>query len=175
MRHVAALVLGLAWAACAFDAAAEAELKPWEGKASPALAGPSLDGRRIDLKDLHGRVVLVNFWATWCGPCADEMPSIERLKAKLEGRPFDVVTVNFGESRERIKEFLWRQRVSLPVMLDPDKEAANAWNAKGLPMSFLVGADGRVRYWVFGEMDWSRGEALQAVQQLVAEAPHARR
>jgi thiol-disulfide isomerase/thioredoxin len=118
-------------------------------------------------------VVLVNFWATWCEPCIAEMPSIERLRAKLGGQPFDVIAVNYGESRERITEFLQRQHVSLPVLLDPGQEAANAWNAKGLPMTFLVDADGRVRYWVFGEMDWDRGEGLKVVQQLVAEAPRA--
>jgi thiol-disulfide isomerase/thioredoxin len=173
MKPVAVLVLAAALAAAAPGASAEASIKPWSGTPRLALSGRALDGHGVDLEALQGHVVLVNFWATWCEPCIAEMPSIERLRAKLGGQPFDVIAVNYGESRERITEFLQRQHVSLPVLLDPGQEAANAWNAKGLPMTFLVDADGRVRYWVFGEMDWDRGEGLKVVQQLVAEAPRA--
>jgi thiol-disulfide isomerase/thioredoxin len=175
MTRLAAVLLALACAAATLDASAEARIRSWDGAMRLPLAGRGLDGHAIDLQDLKGRVVLVNFWATWCEPCREEMPSIEKLRAKLDGRPFDVLTVNYGESRERVAEFLERQRVHLPVVLDPDKQAAETWNAKGLPMTFLVGADGRVRYFVFGEMDWSRGEALRLVQKLVAEAPGAGR
>ena len=175
MRRIAARLLLVALAAASFDAAAESQLRRWDGAPHLPLAGPALDGHSIDLRGLQGRVVLVNFWATWCEPCRDEMPAIARLQAKLKGKPFDVLAVNYGESRERVAEFLQRERVDLPVLLDPDKQAAEAWNAKGLPMTFLVDADGRVRYWVFGEKDWSRGEALALVQKLVAEAPRARR
>jgi thiol-disulfide isomerase/thioredoxin len=120
-------------------------------------------------------VVLVNFWATWCEPCREEMPSIEKLRARLAGRPFDVLAVNYVESPEKVSDFLKRENITLPVLLDRDQQAAEAWNAKGLPMTFLVDAGGRVRYWAFGEMDWSGGEALKIVEQLVAEAPHAGR
>ena len=129
----------------------------------------------MDLKDLRGRVVLVNFWATWCEPCRDEMPSFERLRAKLADQPFDVLAVNYGEGVARINGFLRTRNLSLTVLLDPEKEAANAWRAGGLPMTFLVDAQGRVRYSVFGERDWSEGEGLAVVQRLIAEAPRAGR
>jgi thiol-disulfide isomerase/thioredoxin len=119
-------------------------------------------------------VVVVNFWATWCEPCRDEMPSLERLHDKLKGRPFEVLTVNYGESNAKVTEFLRKQGVSLPVLMDPEKEAAGAWNAKGLPMTFIVDAKGKVRYWAFGERDWSEGESLRIVEKLLAEAPRAR-
>jgi len=173
MRRFAALMLALA--AASLDAAAESQLKPWEGAPRLPLAGAALDGRSLDLKGMQGRVVLVNFWAIWCEPCRDEMPAIVRLQEKLKGKPFGVLAVNYGESKERVAEFLQRQRFTLPVLLDPDKQAAETWNAKGLPMTFLVDADGRVRYWVFGEKDWSAGEALALVEKLVSEAPRARR
>ena len=154
---------------------ASAELRPWTGGETPPLAGTSLDGRAMDLRDHKGRVVLVNFWATWCDPCREEMPSFERLRTRLRGRPFEVVTVNFGEGPARIQPFLERHRISLPVLLDRDKEAAAAWHAGGLPMTFLVDAHGRVRYSAFGEADWSRGEPLRVVESLVKEAePRAR-
>ena len=160
--RAAAAVCALAAAA----AAAETHLKPWSGGNTPALARSDLTGRLVDLKDLKGRVVLVNFWATWCEPCRDEMPSIERLRAKMAGRPFEVLTVNYGEGAARIASFLAREKIALTVLLDPDKETAAEWRAGGLPMTFLVDAEGRVRYSAFGECDWSAGEALRAVESL---------
>lgn len=149
-------------------------LRQWTGEETPELARPELSGRTIDLKDLKGRVVLVNFWATWCDPCREEMPSFERLRDKLKGRPFEVLTVNYGEGVAKIGEFMRKHKLSLPVLLDPDKEAAAAWRARGLPMTFLVDARGAVRYSAFGECDWSEGEPLRVVESLLAEAPHAR-
>jgi thiol-disulfide isomerase/thioredoxin len=164
------MALGAATLACA-----EAPIRPWAGKATPPLARPDLQGRRVDLAAMHGRVVLVNFWATWCEPCRAEMPSIERLRSKLKGRPFDVLTVNYGESRAKAAAFMGHEKLDLPVLLDPDNEASDAWGAKGLPMTFLVDARGSIRYYAFGERDWSGGESLALVERLLAEAPGARR
>lgn len=155
--------------------ASVAPIRAWTGKATPALALSDLAGRPIDLRDFRGRVVLVNFWATWCEPCRDEMPAIARLRDQLKGQPFEVLTVNYGESNAKVAAFLQKEKLDVPVLLDPDKAAAERWNAKGLPMTFLVDARGRVRYWVFGERDWSEGEALKHVEKLVAEAGVARR
>ena len=156
-------------------ALANTELKPWKGGDTPPLAAPTLDGKQVDLRDLKGRVVLVNFWATWCEPCREEMPSFQRLRDKLKGRPFEVITVNYGEGPAKIQPFLARWRIDLPVLLDRDKDAAEAWHAGGLPMTFLVDAQGRVRYSAFGECDWSMGEPLRVVESLLAEAaPRAR-
>jgi thiol-disulfide isomerase/thioredoxin len=153
---------------------ADAELRPWSGGPTPRLARPDLEGRTVDLRELKGRVVVVNFWATWCDPCREEMPSFERLRERLKGQPFEVLTVNYGEGRERIQQFLDRHRLTLPVLLDPEKQAAAAWRAGGLPMTFIVDARGRVRYSAFGESDWSAGEPLRVVEALVAEVPRAR-
>ena len=170
MRRLAAAAL----AAVALAAAAETQLRPWEGREAPALVRNDLDGKSVSLEQYRGRVVLVNFWATWCDPCREEMPSIERLRAKMAGRPFEVLTVNYGEAPERVAEFLKRQRLSLPVLLDTDKKAADEWKAGGLPMTFLVDAKGHIRYSAFGECDWSAGEPLRIVEALVAEVPRAR-
>ena len=164
----------IAAAAPLATSASETQLRKWTGAETPVLARPDLTGRTIDLKDLRGRVVLVNFWATWCDPCREEMPSFERLRDKLEGKPFEVLTVNYGEGAARIGEFMRKQNLSLPVLLDPDKEAAAAWRAGGLPMTFLIDARGVVRYSAFGECDWSEGEPLRVVESLLAEAPRAR-
>ena len=164
-------------AALAVPAASHAErqLQPWKGGDTPLLSLPDLQGRTVDLRELRGRVVLVAFWATWCEPCREEMPSIGRLRERLAGKPFEVLLVNFGEGTPRIEEYLRREKLQLPVLRDADKAAAAAWRAGGLPMTFLVDARGRVRYSVFGEKDWSEGEALTTVERLVAEAGRARR
>ena len=166
---LAALVLA------AGAALAESDIKPWKGKATLPLARTDIEGKAVDLKAMHGRVLVVNFWATWCVPCRDEMPSLQRLRARLAGKPFEVITVNFGESAEKIAQFLDKENVTLPVLLDTQKESAKDWGVGGLPMTFLVDARGRVRYSVFGERDWSEGPSLALVERLVAEAPGARR
>jgi thiol-disulfide isomerase/thioredoxin len=174
MHAVRRVLAAAAIAAGPFGALAEADIKPWKGKATLPLAGSDVTGRAVDLKAKRGRVLVVNFWATWCEPCRDEMPSLQRLADKLAGKPFEVLAVNFGESPEKVAQFLGKEKVTLPVMLDTQKESARAWGVGGLPMTFLVDARGRVRYSVFGERDWSEGASLALVEKLVAEAPVAR-
>ena len=154
---------------------AQGEIKPWKGGATPVLALKDLDGRAVDLAGLGGRVVLINFWATWCEPCRDEMPSLVRLRDKLEGRPFELVMVNYGESNATVARLMSKLGLSIPVLLDPEKKIAQEWRVGGLPMTFLVDATGRVRFSTFGEHDWSEGEAFAAVDRLVAEARRAQR
>jgi cytochrome c biogenesis protein CcmG/thiol:disulfide interchange protein DsbE len=176
VRFVTALrvAAAAALAAAASTACAEADIKPWTGKTTPRLAVKDLAGKPVDLKSLKGNVVVVNFWATWCEPCRDELPALLGLKEKLAGRRFELVTVNYGESAEKIAQFLQRERLSLPTLLDTRKEVAKDWNVRGLPMTFVVDAQGRVRYWVFGERAWSEGESLALVEKLLSEVPNAR-
>jgi thiol-disulfide isomerase/thioredoxin len=174
VRDVFRRVAAVAFAVAAATANAEAEIKKWTGNAIPVLSRQDLGGKTIDLKDFRGRVVVVNFWATWCEPCKDEMPSLERLKAKLAGRPLEVLTVNYGEFPEKIAPFLAREKIALPVLLDTQKDAAKEWKVGGLPMTFIVDAKGRLRLWVFGERDWSGAETVKIIEKLLAEAPRAR-
>lgn len=140
---------------------------PWSRADTPPLALKDLDGRTHALADYRGKVVLLNFWATWCEPCKDEMPSIVKLKELLAGRPFEVLTINFGESPSRVREFLARERLDLIALLDPNKEAARAWRVRVLPASVVIGPDGRARYSVVGEIDWGTPTALRTVQGLL--------
>ena len=168
----------MAAAACAVAATAavaEADLKPWKGEGTPRLAGVDVAGKPFDLESRRGRVVVVNFWATWCEPCRDELPSLERLQKARPGKPLEVVSVNFGEQPERIRTFLEREFVELPVVLDRDKEAARQWKVGGLPMTFIVDARGRIRYQVYGERKWDDAKTLAVVDKLIAEAPRAGR
>lgn len=166
----AVLVGGLAWTAVLSAPGARAEptrFIPWNDTRTPALALRDLKGQPHGLADLRGKVVLVNFWATWCEPCRDEMPSMQRLEASLAGQPFAVLAVNFGESPQRVREFTDRLGLGFRVLLDPDREASRAWRVRVLPSSFLVDADGRVRHAVVGEMDWASREAERMVRALL--------
>ena len=127
-----------------------------------------MTGRAHTLADYRGNVILINFWATWCEPCREEMPSMRTLRERLAGQPFDVLAINYGESSTRVGEFLARERLDLTVLLDPNKDAARAWRVRVLPGSFLVGSDGRVRFSVIGEFDWASDEAMKTVRALLA-------
>lgn len=151
---------------CATLAAAQ-QLRPWTGGATPPLALQDLDGRPHALEDYRGKVVLINFWATWCEPCRAEMPSINKLRASLAGKPFVVLAVNLGETEPRIRRFMEQVRLDFPVLLDRDSAVTKAWRARVLPASFLVGPDGRIRHAVIGEYDWTQDAARQAILSLL--------
>ncbi|NBR26999.1 MAG: TlpA family protein disulfide reductase [Betaproteobacteria bacterium] len=142
-------------------------LKPWGGKATPVIELADPEGRKYRLADFRGQVVLVNFWATWCEPCRDEMPSMQRLKRRFDGRPFAVVAVNVGESEARIGEFLQKLPLDFVILRDHSSAAMKAWGARGLPASFIVGRDGRVRYSHIGELNWDDPRLAATVEGLL--------
>lgn len=129
----------------------------------------ALSGGNFSVADLRGKVVLVNFWATWCEPCREEMPSLERLRASMAGRPFAILAVNLAEPESRVRGFLNQVPLAFPVLLDPDRTAAKAWKARYLPATFIIGPDGRVRYSYFGELDWSRDSVRKTIAALLPQ------
>jgi thiol-disulfide isomerase/thioredoxin len=152
--------------ALALPAAAE-ELKPWAGGATPPLELADLRGKKHSLADYRGKVVLVNFWATWCEPCREEMPSMERLRVSLAERPFAVLAVNLAEPESRIAKFLDTVPVGFPILLDRDTKTTRAWQAKVLPATYVVGPDGAIRYRHVGELDWSKPEVRKLILGLM--------
>jgi thiol-disulfide isomerase/thioredoxin len=164
------LLAGLAWV-CALaipgGQADEGRFVPWKNVKTPPLALRDLAGRQHALADYRGKVVLVNFWATWCEPCREEMPSMQRLKERFAGEPFAVLAVNYGEAETRASEFLKRSSLDLTVLLDPSQDVSRAWRVRVLPASFLVGPDGRARYAVIGEIDWMSRAAVETVRRLL--------
>lgn len=164
----------LALAACAaMQAAGAAEILRWTGDPRLALQLEDLKGRTHRLQDYRGTVLLVNFWATWCEPCRAEMPSIERLYRSLAGRPFQVLAVNLAEPRSRIDHFLANLPLSFPILLDRDTQTAKEWRARILPATYLVDAEGRVRYVHYGELDWAGPAARAKVQELLGRIPRS--
>jgi thiol-disulfide isomerase/thioredoxin len=172
-RLVLAVVLGLAVTAQAASLETGKFLAPESADVAP-LELRDMAGKLHRLSDYRGKVVLLNFWATWCEPCREEMPSMRALKHRMDGvrkDAFIVLAVNYGENEIRIGSFLQQYPLDFPVLLDPFGEAWRAWRPKLLPASFLIGRDGRLRYRVLGELDWTGAEASRMVQNLMREKP----
>lgn len=148
-----------------------ASLQPWTGAAAaPPLALPRLDGPPLGLDTLRGRVVLVNFWATWCEPCIEEMPSMDALHRRLAAAPFEILAVNYMEGEPRIRGFLARTPVGFPILRDSDGAVARRWQARVFPSSFVVDAAGRLRLHVTGSIDWLAPAVERALQPLLDAA-----
>jgi thiol-disulfide isomerase/thioredoxin len=148
-----------------------ADLAPWTGGPAPALELRALDGQGHRLADYPGKVVLVNFWATWCAPCREEMPSMQQLKETLAGRPFVILAVNLDEPEARIRRFLSELKVDFVVLLDPGKTAARAWNARILPASYVIAPDGGIRYSLVGDLDWGHERVVKRISELLPSGP----
>ena len=152
--------------------AGAAELRPWTGDATPpGLVLKDLDGREHRLADYRGKVVLLNFWATWCEPCREEMPAMQRLQERLAGTPFVVLAVDFGEGEPRVRGFLEKMRLQFTFLLDRDGGAARAWRVRVLPVSFVIDPDGKIRYSAVGDAAWDSPPVEQAIRGLLPRAP----
>ena len=168
MRALLALALlaglvsspGAAWAA-------GGELKPWSGGATPPLTLRDLQGKKHKLADYRGKVVVLNFWATWCDPCREEMPSMQRLQDKLADKPFAILAVDFGEGAPRINDFLKEVPVRFTVLLDHDTSAATAWKVKVLPTTLVLDPGQRIRYSVIGDLEWDSPAVERAIRSLL--------
>ena len=160
------LAFALLFAGAAFAVSAT-ELKPWEGGATPPLALEDMKGTTHSLSEYKGKVVLVNFWATWCEPCRAEMPSIDRLRSSLKGKPFEVLAVNMAEPLSRIEKFSAAMPLGFPLLRDRDGSVSKTWKAKLLPASYLIGRDGRIHYVAYGELDWSSEPVRARVNELL--------
>jgi thiol-disulfide isomerase/thioredoxin len=146
------------------------ELSPYTAQpGTAAIDLPDVKGQQHSLEDYRGQVVLVNFWASWCPPCIQEMPVLERLKQALNDQPFEVLAVNVGEQKYRVWKFVKLISFGLPVLLDTRKDIFKAWGASVLPTSFLLDKQGRIRYRVQGDIEWNSENVISLIEQLINE------
>jgi peroxiredoxin len=135
--------------------------------AAPPLELADAGGTVHRLADYRGKVVLVNFWATWCEPCLAELPGIERLRASFAGRPLAVLAVQMEGSARMSRDTAEKLSLRFPMLVDRDSAASEAWGVKLVPTSFLIGPDGAVAFRHEGEMDWSDVAARRRIESLL--------
>jgi thiol-disulfide isomerase/thioredoxin len=166
-QHLAACAACLA--ATGVSAAPDAVLKPWPARqATPALHLTGLDGKEWNLAQLRGKVVVVNFWASWCGPCVDELPVLNAL-ARTKPDQVAVVGVNYKEPLDSIERFSQAHPFAYPVLRDRSGEMFKQWTAGVMPTTILVDRQGRARWRSVGEIGAGDTRLKAAIDALVAE------
>ena len=137
------------------------------GDSAPGFALPGLDGAPIRLSDLSGQVVLVNFWATWCKPCEDEMPAMQRLYSALAGEDFEMLAISVDESPSDVEAFVDRMGLKFPILLDPEQASSRLYQTTGFPESILVDQDGRIVERYVGPRQWDHPDYQARIRSLM--------
>ncbi len=136
---------------------------------APKLEMTDMDGEPQKLADLRGKVVIVNFWATWCPPCRAELPSMNRAWNQLDQERFAMLAVNVGEDEDTIFSFMGDYPIEFPVWLDQSGKAAREWPLRGLPTTYIIDKNGRIAYRAIGGREWDDDALLEKIRALAEE------
>ena len=152
-----------------FEKAGVVELK--EGQSAPGFTLGTLDGHRASVADHRDKLVVLNFWATWCQPCTLEMPSLEALWNRYRDRGLVVVgiSVDRGAPKNLIEPYVRNLKLTFPILLDPDSKTSDRWRVTALPSTFLVRPGGEVAGMAMGAREWNSDEMRALVERLL---PH---
>lgn len=141
-----------------------------EYREAPDFSLNDLNGKPVKLSDFRGRVVLLNFWATWCNVCVDEMDSLNRAYRDMKDKGFVVIAISIDQSKKAVSEFVRLKGLEFPVLLDPEKEVYfDRYAVFGLPASFLIDKKGNIRERYIGEEDWQDRTFTEKVLKLLNE------
>ena len=161
---------------CALPASAENKLPPLThgltaiptGTHAPPLRLPDLDEEMVDIQDFAGKVVVVNFWATWCPPCRREMPSLERLREQTANDGVMILAVNIGEDTDTVFSFLGtiEPAPNFPLLFDLEAESLGDWRVQGLPTTYVVAPDGTLAYRAVGGREFDHLEIIKQLRSL---------
>jgi thiol-disulfide isomerase/thioredoxin len=170
-----AVLFGLLLLIGPLHAHAQFDKTPWpRSHPTPNIDVVDMQGQRWTSAKLKGRVVVLNFWATWCGPCKEEMPSLQALHS-ADGSPPVVIGINVKETASTVQRFATAQGLAFPLVLDPQGEMTRRWGVRIYPTTLLIGPDGQARWRVVGEVDWSSPEAADWLSALQKSASLTRR
>jgi peroxiredoxin len=143
-------------------------IRPAKPTAAPDFTTPRLGGSEVRLGTERGKVVLLNFWATWCPPCKEEMPSMERLYRRFQARGFTILALSIDAGGpEVVESFVKRLGLTFPIGLDPKLEIANLYTVRGLPASFLIDRSGRITGVALGPRNWDSRAAHTVLEALL--------
>lgn len=140
-----------------------------DGREAPPLVLNNLDGERWDIRESRGRWLFVHFWATWCGPCREEMPTIQAIFPEFDAAQLEIVLVNTAESEDTVFSFLAEVAPDITPLMDDDGLVTERWQPRGLPATFFVDPEGRLQYLALGGRPWDTPEYLEFVRRLVRE------
>ena len=140
-------------------------------KVVPAFTLSDFRGQQISLQQYRGKVVMINFWATWCAPCVEEFPTMLDLKKSLDNQPFEILAINMGEDAEAIQRFADRLNLdfNFPVLVDNESKVAEKYKVKGLPATMLVNKQGEFAFGGIGARDWNGKKAREEILPLLDE------
>lgn len=162
----ATAVLTVGYAGSVAPIAQRGVVKP--GEPAPNFQLRDMNGRNVSLSDLRGKVVLLNFWATWCGPCRVEMPAMERLYREYDRKDFEILAVSTDAQGTAVtRPFQQENKLTFPILHDSDFRVGLSYGARTLPMTFMVDRQGIVRQHIFGARDWEAPEAHQLIEMLM--------
>ncbi|MGD9042936.1 MAG: TlpA disulfide reductase family protein [Desulfobacterales bacterium] len=140
-----------------------------KGRPAPNFSLPGLDGQTVSLTDYKDKVVLLNIWATWCPPCVEEMPSMEKLYQELGGDGFEILAVSIDESGSKdVRPFMKKHKLSFPALTDQEGTIKGLYQTTGVPESFVIDKDGTLLEIVIGPRDWAAPEVVRYFQNLIA-------
>ena len=146
----------------------DSELKRFRGDPVPlSLDLVTATGQRIKRDNYKQKVTVVNFWATWCPPCVEEIPSLNNLRKSMQGLDFELISVNYAEDEKRVKSFLQQVNVDFPVLLDTDGRVSASWNVLVYPSTFVIGPDGMIKYGVNGAIHWDSPEVIHSLRKML--------
>jgi thiol-disulfide isomerase/thioredoxin len=127
----------------------------------------ALSGEGVSLKDFRGKLLLLNFWASWCLPCREEMPMMERLYQQFKDKGFVVLAVNVKDKREDALAFVKELKLTYPIVFDPEGEVGLLYGAWGLPLTYLIGPEGEGLARMWGPAAWDSAGAKQLIKDLL--------
>jgi len=171
---IAGLVATLATVGFAFAGGGK-DTKSLEGKKAPAFSLPTVDGKTVNLEELKGKVVVLDFWATWCGPCRQAMPHLQELASNTElaDKGLKVFAINLRESADKIQPFIEKSKYTFTVPMDKDGKIAQEYLVQGIPTQVVIGRDGTIKNVFVGFDPEEGGKNLHAAIEAALKAPTA--
>ncbi len=149
-------------------------IRTFEGNiAAVDFSAPALDGETRRLSDYRGEFVFLNFWATWCPPCREEMPSMEYLRSELADEPFRIIAVNLQENSSVVRQFIEENDFRFPVLLDSSGRVATNYGVRGLPTSYFISPSGTVLGILVGIRHWDEPDLVEAMRQIASVTARA--
>lgn len=138
---------------------------------APTFTLRDLNGKGVKLEDHRGKVVFLNFWATWCPPCREEMPSMEKLYIEFRDRDFTMLAIDLREDTEKVRAFKERFELSFPILLDSDGSVGSRYGVRSIPTTYLINQEGYVIGAALGPRDWASRESFELIDHLLNMKP----